>query len=125
MPNTHRPDTEATERSMMSSNPISPAAGSAAAIVGTPPAAQRSTGDGNAAPESFARALNQASGPPTPAAASEQRQASRSDAAAADTAAAERRAAAQRKAAAVAANAVGEKSVASGSGPGLPSAWAT
>lgn len=55
---------------MLQSSLISPATGSLAAIVGTPPAAQRSAGDGGATPDSFAMALNQASSPPPPPAPS-------------------------------------------------------
>lgn len=130
MPTTHRQGTEATENTMLSSTLISPAVGSPAAIVGTPPTAQRSTGDGSFAPESFARALNQAGSPPpspAPSPPPSEREATRSDLASADTASADNRAsmaadsataaraAAQRKTAAVAANAVDEKSGASGS----------
>ena len=129
MPTTHRQATEATENTMLSSTLISPAAGSVAAIVGTPPTAQRSAGDGSPAPESFATVLNLASSataspPPTPTAAG--RDAARTEAAAGDATNADKahaaaadsataaRAAAQRKSAAAAASAVNEKSAASG-----------
>ena len=64
------PATEAIEHTahtMLSTPLISPAAGPLAAIVGTPPTAQRSAGDGSPAADSFAMALNQASSPPPPA----------------------------------------------------------
>ena len=112
---------------MLQSTLISPAAGAMAAIVGTPPTAQRTSGDGSATPESFALALNQASNPPPPPAAPA-RQEARSDAApterAADEApvapaadsAATARAALQRKAATAASKMVDDKSAS----PGLP-----
>jgi len=105
MPNPHRQDTEDTENTMSPSTSISPAPGSTAAIVGTPPTAQRSAGDGSPATESFAMALNHASSPP-PAAASAREELGF------DTGPDD--AAAQRKAAAAAADAVDEKSQASG-----------
>ena len=121
---------------MLPSTLISPAAGSMAAIVGTPPAAQRSVGDGSAAPESFAMALNQASSPPpaTPPAPASARDAEHSDAAAADAAtapdgaaqqtehAAAARAATQRKAATQTSTGVNEKSPTAGRAIGLPPA---
>ena len=118
---------------MSPSTLISPAAGSTAAIVGTPPTAQRSAGDGSAAPESFARALNQASSPPpaAPLPPASARDEERSDAAAAGTAtardgtaqqtehAAAARAATQRRAAAQADTAKNEKSRTAGPTTGL------
>ena len=90
---------------MLPSTLISPAAASAAAIVGTPPTAQRSASDGRPAPESFAMALNQASSPPPPAAPPRPDSAhdeERSDAAAADAATARAGAAQQTEHAAAA-----------------------
>lgn len=118
---------------MSQSTLISPAAGSTAAIVGTPPAAQRSAGDGSAAPESFAMALNQASSPPpaAPPRPASARDEERSDVAEADAAtaregaaqqsehAAAARAATQRKAAAQAAGGANEKSPGAGRATGL------
>ena len=123
---------------MLPSTQISPVAGSAAAIVGTPPTAQRSAGDGSPAPESFAMALNQASSPPPaapprPASAHDEE---RSDAAAADAATASdsatpqtdytaaARAATQRRTAAQAGTGVDEKSPTTGLAIGLPPAEA-
>ena len=109
---------------MSPSTLISPAAGSMAAIVGTPPTAQRSAGDGSPTPDSFAMALSQATSPPPPPApppAAAARDETRSDPVPADTAtgdsrtapapdsATAARAAAHRKTVATPSNAVDEK----------------
>ena len=138
MPITPLQDIEDAPHTMLPNTLISPAACSAAAIVGTPPTAQRSAGDGSPAPESFAMALNQASSPP-PAASprpASTRDESRPDAAAADAATASdsatphtdhtaaAHAATQRRTAAQAGTGVDEKSPATGLAIGLPPAEA-
>ena len=138
MPTTPLQVIENAPHTMLPNTLMSPAAGAMAAIVGTPPTAQRSAGDGSPAPESFAMALNQASSPP-PAASprpASTRDESRPNAAAADAATASdsatphtdhtaaARAATQRRTAAQAGTGVDEKSPATGLAIGLPPAEA-